>query len=75
MYLGNRTASSRTALAVKPAMERLDEEALLERPPLRQRRVIGIQRIQHAWVEGLDDAQRISRDGLIILARPAGLVP
>ena len=75
MYLGNRTASSRTALAVKPAMERLDEEALLERPPLRQRRVIGIQHIQHAWVEGLDDAQRISRDGLIILARPAGLVP
>ena len=75
MYTGNLTASSRIDLAVKPAMGGLAEDALLERPLLRQRRVIGIQDIQHSWMEGLDDAQRISRDGLISLARPAGLVP
>ena len=73
MYLGSRTASSRIHLAVKPAMEGLDEGAPLERPLLRKRRVIRIQDVQHPWVEGLHDAQRISGDDLIILRRPAGL--
>ena len=56
-------------------MTRLPLQMLFQRSLLGQSGAIGVEDVEHPWVERLHDAQRVGRDMVIVLPRSNRLVP
>ena len=76
-YYGNRAArrSRQSHLALIAPMTRHPLQALFEGSLLGQRGAIGVEDVEHPWMERLHDAQRVGRDCFIVLPRSNRLVP
>ena len=76
-YYGNRCGRRTRHLHLRriAAKRRLPLEALFERSLLGQRPIIGVQDVEHPWVEWLHHSQRVCWDGFIILSRSNRLIP
>ena len=74
-YYGNRPIRQSRITPIKAPMAWLPLQALFQCSLLGQRGRIGVQDVQHPWMERLHNAQRIGRDCFIVLPRSTGLVP
>ena len=62
-------------LALIAPITRVPLQALFQRSLLGQRGGIGVEDVEHPWMERLHDAQRLGRDCFIVLPRSNRLVP
>ena len=76
-YYGNLhdIRSPQSHLALVAPMTRLRLQALFQCSLLGQRGGIGVEDVEHPWMERLHDAQRVGRDCFIVLPRSNRLVP
>ena len=76
-YYGNRCRSRSRRLHLWDRVPRnpSPEEALFQCSLLGQRGFIGVEDVEHPWVERLHDAQRVGRDTKIFVRRSDRLVP
>ena len=76
-YYGNRhdIRSPQSHLALIAPMTRRPLQALFQRSVLGQSGGIGVEDVEHPWIERLHDAQRVGRDCFIVLPRSNWLIP